>query len=677
MVLTLVFSGAVLVIEYRARSGAIEQIDEHARIIADDLWNFNHTGAVEYLKLAARTDHYQQFSIVRNNGRVFEEVTSDILSPWEKLGIRLRFVHRVSLVSAISYSNNHIGWVEAVWVPQTLSTHLIVLVFLSLIWIVSLLYQRVIIERNLLERRVHERTKDLFQEKIKAEDISKNLTIVGAEFQALLDNSPVGILFVGYDRVIRRVNLEITRITGYSQEELIGKTTEILYASKEIYEAQGEENYPELKRHGFCTENSEIVRKDGKIAICYWRGKVISDTDGLSGVVWTLEDISVRLKMEDELLKVKKLESIGVLAGGIAHDFNNLLLAILGNISLAVNLTKGDEKVQDLLSTAEKASLRAKDLTVKLLTFASGGDPVKISESLPELLEESASFVLSGSNVKCVYDFAEDLWAVKMDRGQISQVIQNLVLNADQSMPEGGTLNISCDNIVDGSIVPGLLEGRYVRVRVTDSGVGIALENIEKIFDPYFSTKEKDSNKGSGLGLSIVHSIITKHEGVIKVDSCPAGGTTFSIYLPATILVPDVEDTPQKELVLAGKGRVLVMDDDKVICKVACDMLNYLGYESCQVYDGAEAIMLYREEAEAGRPFDVVIMDLTIPGGMGGEEAIKRLLEIDPQVKAIVSSGYAKGVILNNYQEYGFYNTVSKPYELKDLSRVLQEAING
>ena len=627
------------------------------------------------MKLAAKTGHYQRLSVVKNNGEIFEEIYTDTPSPWEALGISSKMVHRVSLVSTIQHSNNYIGWIEAVWIPQTLITHVLVFCFLVLMLMIYLLYRRVIRERDFLERRVAERTEDLLQAKTKAEDVSRNLGIVGAEFQALLDNSPVGILFVGYDRVIRRANLEISRITGYSYDELVGGTTEKIYESKEIYEAHGKRNYPTLHRDGFYQGQSEIVRKDGKTVFCYWRGKVISDEEGLSGVVWTLEDISMRLKMENELLKVKKLESIGVLAGGIAHDFNNLLLAILGNISLAVNLTKGNDKVQNLLSTAEKASLRAKDLTVKLLTFASGGEPVKVTESLPELLKESASFVLSGSNVRCVYDFTDDLWSVKMDRGQISQVIQNLVLNADQSMADGGTVTISCSNIDNENSIPGLKAGRYVRVRVKDDGAGISKVNLEKIFDPYFSTKQKDSNKGSGLGLSIVHSIIAKHNGIITVDSRLGEWTMFTIFLPATLEEVEVQ-VVSEENVTRGKGRVLIMDDEEVICKVASDMLQHLGYETEKAYDGQEAIEVYGKNLKLGKRFDAVIMDLTIPGGMGGEEAIKHLTAMDPTVKAIVSSGYAKGVILDNYQEYGFCNNVSKPYQLFELSKVLQEIID-
>ena len=672
----LLFGLFVFLFEKRTAVEGKKQIAEHAGIIADDLWNFNHVGAVEYLNLAASMEHFQRLSVIKKNGEVFEEVYRDIPRGWESVGMKLGLVHRVSMVSVIQYNNQYIGWLEAVWIPRTLATHLLVLCFGILILMVFLLYRRVLGERNLLEERVAERTEDLYREKIRTEQVNRNLEIIGTEFQALLDNSPVGILFVGFDRKIKRTNREITRITGYRPEELIGGTTEKLYPSREVYETYGRENYPILERDGFFQAINEIIRKDGRRVVCDWRGQVLPDREGLRGVVWILEDISTRLKMEDELLKVKKLESIGVLAGGIAHDFNNLLLAILGNISLASNLATGNDKVQELLATAEKASLRARDLTAKLLTFSSGGEPVRSLESLPGLVEDSALFVLSGSNVKCSFEFADDLWPAKVDRGQMSQVIQNLVLNADQAMNEGGSITISCSNIPDARNIVGLHDGPHVCIEVRDNGSGISSENIEKVFDPYFSTKTKDANKGSGLGLSIVHSIIIKHDGAISVKSTPGEGTRFTIYLPA--FIGEVKQGRDGDAAVSkGIGRILVMDDDPIICQVACEMLMHLGYETEHVNDGSEVVALYEERSRQGTPFSAVIMDLTIPGGMGGAEAVRRLLKADPAAKAIVSSGYTQDIILDNYREYGFCAYVSKPYQLHELSRALEEADLG
>lgn len=530
-----------------------------------------------------------------------------------------------------------------------------------------------------LEHKVDERTADLIDAKIEAEKINQDLRAAGANIQALLDNYPVGILFVGYDRVIKRVNAEMSRISGYSREELEGDTTRKFYPSQQIYEENGRKNYPILRERGFFELQNGLLRKDGTSVTCHWRARTIQTIEGMDemeGVVWSVEDISQRLRLEEELLKVKKLDSIAVLAGGIAHDFNNILVAVIGNVSLAERLIDEHHQARELLTRAVRASLRAKDLVVRLLAFASGGEPVRGTASLPELLRETVPFVLSGSNVRCEYDIPETLWAVKMDRGQIDQVFQNLVLNADQSMPDGGTLAISCANIeVAADDIPGLLQGRYVRVRVSDSGYGIPTEHIDRIFDPYFSTKEKDSNKGSGLGLSIVHSIVMKHEGKITVQSTLEEGTTFTIYLPALEDVIVVEGGPE-EIIAKGKGRIMIMDDEEIVRNVVCDMLSYLGFEGIEARDGHEALALYERSLREGRKIDVVIMDLTIPGGMGGKEAVHRLLLLDPQAKAIVSSGYSNDQVLSDFRSAGFSDIVSKPYQLLDLSRVLSSVLS-
>lgn len=525
-----------------------------------------------------------------------------------------------------------------------------------------------------LEHKVAERTADLIDAKIESERVNQDLRAAGASIQALLDNYPVGILFVSYDRVIRRVNAEMTRISGYSQEEMVGDTTRKFYPTDEIYEENGRKNYPILHRSGSMELQNELLRKDGTSVICNWRARLIETTAGLEGVAWSVEDISSRLRMEEELLKVKKLESVAVLAGGIAHDFNNILVAIIGNVSLAERILEDQHQARELLSRAVRASLRARDLVVRLLTFAKGGEAIKGVASLPDMLRESVPFVLSGSNVKCVYEFAESLWTVKMDPGQVDQIFQNLVLNADQSMPEGGSLTISCTNVVVESNSDGIIPGNYVVVRVRDTGYGIAAENIDRIFDPYFSTKQKDSNKGSGLGLSIVHSIVLKHQGKIRVESALGEGTVFTLYLPALVDQAVVTAQAQEPIVI-GKGRIMIMDDEEMVRRVVVDMLSFLGFTTVEAEDGDEALSLYQQAMEEGPAIDAVIMDLTIPGGMGGKEAVQRLLQLDPKAKAIVSSGYSNDPVINDYHAAGFVGIVSKPYQLADLSRELSTVL--
>ena len=382
-------------------------------------------------------------------------------------------------------------------------------------------------------------------------------------------------------------------------------------------------------------------------------------------------DVTEKKKMEEELLKAQKLESIGVFAGGIAHDFNNLLTAILGNISMAKLYVNPQEKAYLNLVKTEKASLQAKNLTQQLLTFSKGGAPVKKTTSISELIVDSTSFALLGSNVKSEFDLDRELWPIEVDAGQLSQVLQNLVLNAVQAMPGGGMVNIWARNI---SLTPrnhlALAGGKYVQIGVIDQGHGIPHEHLSKIFDPYFSSKKS----GSGLGLAICYSIIKKHDGQLMVDSEVNQGTTFTIYLPASKQPPESLATVE-EAKAQHKGRLLIMDDEEMIREAAGEMLNYLGFETETAADGKEAIRLYQKAMEEKRPFAAVIMDLTIPGGMGGKETIERLRKIDPEIKAVVSSGYANDPIMANYQAYGFCGVVPKPYVFDELSKVLTKII--
>jgi two-component system, cell cycle sensor histidine kinase and response regulator CckA len=385
---------------------------------------------------------------------------------------------------------------------------------------------------------------------------------------------------------------------------------------------------------------------------------------GLRGIVF---DLTERKRLEEEQNKASKLESVGILAGGIAHDFNNILTAVLGNITLARLSLSGQEDLQSLLCDAEKASLRAKDLTQQLLTFSRGGAPVKKATSIASLIRESAGFALRGSNVKSEFIIAGDLWPVEVDAGQLNQVVNNLVINADQAMPEGGTITIRASNVTLGprDALP-LQDGRYVRISVEDQGVGIARDQLSKIFDPYFTTKQR----GSGLGLATTYSIIKKHEGHITVESGLGVGTTFHVFLPACD-----SPVPEKEEKVSGepvrKMKVLVMDDEEMVRKVVSMMLRHFGHTVEVAADGTEALGIYRQALEEKKPFDAVIMDLTIPGGMGGKEAVKKLLEIDPRARAIVSSGYSFDPVLANYREYGFRGLVSKPFRAEELNEVL------
>lgn len=381
---------------------------------------------------------------------------------------------------------------------------------------------------------------------------------------------------------------------------------------------------------------------------------------------------------ERKWAQTSKLESIGVLAGGIAHDFNNILTGITGNLSLAKIKIKANQKdatdIERLLWEAEKAAMQAKSLTQQLLTFAKGGEPVFQIISIKEFLVESVSFAMRGSNVMPVYQFAADLWSAKMDPGQVNQVIQNIIINACQAMPQGGNITIKAENFVsDGggnSNVPHVKKQEYVKISIKDNGTGIPEEVIYNIFDPYFTTKPK----GSGLGLAISHSIVKKHGGFIEVESECGAGSEFHVYLPAYIESKIIKSNEIKGYP-TGNGSVLFMDDEKILREVVAEMIRYLGYTVSCARDGQEAIELYVKARESGDPFCAVIMDLTIAGGMGGQEAIGILMQIDPEVKAIVASGYSNDPVMSNCRDYGFTAVLAKPFSIEELGRVLQSVV--
>jgi len=411
----------------------------------------------------------------------------------------------------------------------------------------------------------------------------------------------------------------------------------------------------------------------GQVPLVEVMGTPTRDADGhVAGAVWVLRDITDIARAEQERAKAAHLESLGVLAGGLAHDFNNILMGAVGNLSLAQDLVRPDqEALRTRLRHAATACARARGVTSQLLTFAKGGAPIKTTASVRELVIECTRFVLSGSTVAARFDIAEDLWAADIDTNQVAQVLHNLVLNAVQAMPHGGTVNLALRNVeLTADAVPaetGLHPGRYVALSVQDGGVGIAPEHLNRIFDPYFTTKEK----GSGLGLAISYSIVRAHGGAIAVTSQPGRGTTFTVYLPASLneVVPGRQAQPQAER--RCSGTVLLMDDDAMVAEVAQEMLQAVGFTAEVAIDGEDAIQQFKAAEERGTPFDLIILDLTVPGGMGGAEAVTRIRAIRPDATVFVTSGYADDGVLAHFREYGFDGVLPKPFTVPDLRRAL------
>ncbi len=486
-----------------------------------------------------------------------------------------------------------------------------------------------------------------------------------------------GFITIDNSGSVLMLNAVAEHLTGWSQEE--GKGQPLGTVFRIVNERNRKSCAHAIQRivEAGIAEGLEgpalMISRDGTERLIESNAAPIRDrSSGRLGAVVVFRDVTEKRRMDEERQKADKLESLGVVAGGIAHDFNNLLTAILGNLSLALLTPDLDQVAGERMAAAKRATNRAQELAQQLLTFAKGGAPIKQTAAIQQLLRDTLSLTLHGSKVHSELHLDDDLWPVDIDPGQISQVINNIAINADQAMPAGGILRVHAENfeLPTNSVSLGLRAGRWVRIAIQDQGLGIPEEYVKKIFDPYFTTKPK----GSGLGLATAYSIIKNHHGVIAVDSRPGEGSTFTICLPASekeLSAPTVAPVP----LAAGSPRVLVLDDEEAICMLVTCALEPLGYEVTETNDGQQAIAAYERAMQDGRPYDLFISDLTIPGGMGGQETIKRLHAIDPNIRAIVSSGYANDPVMSRHQEYGFCGMIAKPYEIDALGRKVAEVI--
>ncbi len=502
----------------------------------------------------------------------------------------------------------------------------------------------------------------------------------------IIDFLPDATLVIDREGRVIAWNKAIEEMTGVKATDMVGKgdyeyalpfygeRRPILIDLVLRPQAEMEPYYHDIKREGLALLGvAHFPSFRGKETYLFGKACVLLDSQGqLIGSIESIRDITNLRKAEIERMRFSKLEALGTVAGGIAHDFNNILTAILGNVILAMMEGGMNEAQINRLRQAEQACMQAHGLAQQLLTFAKGGVPIKKVHSLTRLLRESGKLALAGSKSLCEYSIPPDLWPVEIDEGQINQVFSNLLINADQAMPEGGVIEVRAENVrlTATSEIP-LPPGRYVRVTITDHGFGIEPRNLDKIFDPYFTTKPK----GSGLGLATAYSILKQHQSHIAVESKLREGTSFHVYLPAT----EQQFLGQKEAeikVVAGEGKILVMDDEAMVRDVLDKMLTRIGYDPRFAKDGAEALELFREAEESGEKFAAVILDLTVPGGMGGKETVEKLLEIRPNVKAIVSSGYSDAPIMADFATYGFRGVILKPYKIATLSEVLHQVIH-
>ena len=527
-----------------------------------------------------------------------------------------------------------------------------------------------------LETRIQELGKEISSRKL----AEKQLAAESERFRVTLQSMAEAVLAADKDGQIVLMNRVAEQWVGWAGKDAAGRpVTEVFKLTcPEI----GEGNIDLVKwletEAQLSQASVDLFMDDsrgGQRIVTVSGSRLIDNEQHILGSVLVLRDVTRLRRIEEEVVRGQKLESVGILAGGIAHDFNNLLTAIMGNLSLARIVSSPTDPHYQNIADAEQASLRASELTQQLLTFSRGGSPVKGNVNLEELVRESAEFVIRGSRVQLRFFADDSLWPVKVDRGQIGQVIDNLVINAMQAMPDGGFVDIHLSNYIPGDRSPFPINRQhYVCVEIKDYGVGISKEQQARIFDPYFTTKEV----GNGLGLAICFSIVSKHGGHITVSSEPGCGSSFFVYLPA-LPVESTSSECREDVVSptqSGSGkRVLVMDDEEIVCSVVSSILEHLGYEVDICSNGSQALAMYSQALEQGRRYDVVIMDVTIPGGMGGQEAVQRLLMIDAEARVIVSSGYSSHEVMADYALYGFAGVVAKPFRINDLSRVLDEVL--
>jgi PAS domain S-box-containing protein len=526
--------------------------------------------------------------------------------------------------------------------------------------------------REELEALVEQRTKELEEDIRQRECVEAKLGASEATYQMLVETSPDPIVLCDLKGRIRMANPALRREFRAEQgADLVGAAW-IDFVVVEDRARAAECLVGMADSTGFHAAEVRFRRCDGSEFVGELRCSTVRDATGASaGVLTVIRDVTEQRQREREQLRAEHLESLGTVAGGIAHDFNNCLAAITGCLSMVVDQVRADSEARELLASAMDAAYRATALTRQLLTFSKGGVPVKACVHLGGLVERVGEFCVRGSNVRCLVEMATDLWPVEVDTGQFEQVLGNLVINAKQAMPDGGSIVVRAANAMVAHPETADRERRHVCITVRDFGAGIPAQNLRRIYDPYFSTKQG----GTGLGLATAYSVVRKHGGFLDCESTVGEGSTFSIYLPASEEQP--EAAPMRGPALPhGSGRVLVMDDERLVRELAARLLAKAGYEVTAVESGSAALAAYRDARDRGQPYAVVVMDLTVPGGGGGKETMRELLAFDPAAKGIVVSGYSDDPVLADHQAYGFAAALAKPYRPDELLGVVA-AITG
>ena len=532
-----------------------------------------------------------------------------------------------------------------------------------------------------LEHRIEERTRDLreavarLEEEIdERERVERALEVEKQLVLATVYSMGEGVIKTDAEGCVRLMNPRAEVLTGWSREEALGRPIRdvVQTAGLEDVTPAGPEGAPELEDllsgHAIASRRTEwrMRHRDGHELQVVETAATVHDPEGrVSGLVVVLRDVTSQRQMQAELHRNQRLESLGVLAGGIAHDFNNLLTVIQGNVTLALDVDIDDQNQRKVIEAAARGCEAAADLPRQLLALAKGGAPIKQrGASVVQLIHDVADFAMRGASVTCTVSIPEDLSPADIDQGQIAQALQNLVINARQAMPEGGEIRVRALNVTAAAVTDP--PHGWIEIVVEDDGRGISEEDLQHIFDPYFTSKEE----GSGLGLSTSYWIAKRHGGTLEATSELGVGTCFVLRLPASDLIEESEAVASPNA--APKSlRILVMDDEPSIRTFLLTALTSFGHTTVATASGQEALTAFSDALDAGEPFDVVFLDLTIPGGMGGAEALVGMRELSPDTRAVVMSGYSSDPILARYEEYGFQAKLPKPFTVTSLIGVL------
>ncbi len=663
--------------EMHERNRAQSQIEAHSRVIADAMWNYNEQGMAEYLKLAAKSSNYKLLEITHHDGETFQRIQREPAA-LDSLLMGVRLIPLVRLMSTVERSGNIIGWVEADWYPRTVYIHAYVLFALTMIAMVIHLYLRVLSQNRILEERVLERTAELAESNDslqKEVDVRIGMAEALRKYEYIVASSSDMISLIDTDLKILTANKSYLTAFGKSTEEILGTP---------LPELVGRGNFDEglADKLDKCLEGEEVNFKTwytfpvaGRRYLDITLFPFFEMENRISGIVIHSRDLTEKKSLEDQLVLAQKMEAVGTLAGGVAHDFNNLLMGISGRISIVMAGTDPANPFFDHFREIEEHVKSAAELTRLLLGYAKGGKyEVRVTDLNALITESSLMFGRTRKEIRIFTDLAGDLSSVEVDRSQIEQVLMNLYLNAWQAMPDGGRLHITSENIGPGEATPlpnSLAPGPYVKLSVTDTGIGMAPSTMERIFEPFFTTKEM--GRGTGLGLASSYGIIENHGGIIDVKSRKDRGTSFFIYLPASLKkIPEKREEPSRGTV-SGTETVLLVDDEEIITEVGEELLSALGYRVITAGSGTEALSTYRDGREE---ISMVILDMIMPG-MDGGETFDRLKAMDPEVRVLLSSGYSLNDKAAEIMARGCNGFIQKPFNMDQLSGKIRDVLDS